>query len=164
MVSTHLRLLYYFWYKFIVMAKAIDVANVFLRLSQPEVGDTISNLKLQKLLYYAQGFHLAMNDGNPLFDENITAWAYGPVVESVYRDFKQYGSGAIPVPEDIDTSMFSKDQLELIEEIYEVYGQFSALRLMQLTHSEKPWMETSRDSIISREVMRDFFITRINAN
>jgi uncharacterized phage-associated protein len=90
---------------------------------------------MQKLLYYSQEFHLALNNGNPLFDGPITAWAYGPVVEAVYREFKQYGSGPKPVPEDIDTSMFTKEQIDLIAEINDVYSQFSALNLMNLTHS-----------------------------
>jgi len=93
---------------------------------------------MQKLLYYVKGFHLALNNGNSLFDGPITAWAYGPVVDAFYREFKQYGSGPIPVPEDIDTSMFTKEQIELIAEINDVYGQFSALKLMNLTQSYRP--------------------------
>lgn len=146
------------------MASAIEVANIFLKLTQPEVGDNISNLKLQKLLYYAQGFHLALNKGEALFNEPITAWAYGPVVESVYHEFKKFGSDALPVPDDIDVSMFSKEQLELIEEINDVYGQFSALKLMHLTHSEKPWIETARNNEISRDLMIEFFSTRVSTN
>ena len=146
------------------MVAATDVANVFLKHAQPEVGDTVSNLKLQKLLYYAQGFHLALNDGSPLFNEPITSWSYGPVVEEVYHKYKQYGSDSLPIPEDIDTSMFTKDQLDLIEEVNEIYGQFSALKLMQLTHSERPWQETTRNCIILPELMTAYFSTRINVN
>jgi uncharacterized phage-associated protein len=51
----------------------------FLKLSQPDIGDVISNLKLQKLLYYAQGFYLAIY-GKALFEEDIVAWEHGPVV------------------------------------------------------------------------------------
>jgi uncharacterized phage-associated protein len=145
------------------MRSAIDVANVFLKLSQPEVGDTISNLKLQKLLYYAQGFHLALYN-KPLFDDDIKSWDYGPVVENAYHQYKCFGSGPIPVPEDIDLSMFSEDQLDLLAEVNEIYGQYSALKLMHLTHSEQPWIETPRNSIIAPKLLRDFFLTRINTD
>ena len=57
---------------------ANDIARYILTLSTPEVGDIISNLKLQKLLYYVQGFHLAI-ENEPLFMEDIQAWQYGPV-------------------------------------------------------------------------------------
>src|SRR5271165_1232342 len=74
------------------MATALEVADVFLKLSQPEAGDTISNLKLQKLLYYVQGYHLAFY-GSELFPDPIVAWQYGPVVEGVYHNFKRFGYG-----------------------------------------------------------------------
>lgn len=61
---------------------AKDVANYFLAQVDEECGDSISNLKLQKLLYYTQGFHLAMT-GKLLFDEPIVNWQHGPVVESL---------------------------------------------------------------------------------
>ena len=77
------------------MHTAFSVAKYFLFLSDEEAGDTISNLKLQKLLYYAQGFHLALND-SPLFAESIEAWTHGPVVPVVYQLYKHAGASAIP--------------------------------------------------------------------
>ena len=69
-----------------VMLNCDDVAKYFLSLSDDSSGDYISNLKLQKLLYYAQGFHLAIFN-KPLFNEPIEAWAHGPVVGSSYRKY-----------------------------------------------------------------------------
>lgn len=88
--------------------RAIDVARYFLALADEEAGDLVSNLKLQKLLYYAQGFHLAMT-GRPLFDEPIQAWMHGPVVPAVYHAFKVYGSGPIPVAEAVDENPTATD-------------------------------------------------------
>ena len=65
--------------------KALDIANKIISKTDLEHGDTISNLKLQKMMYYRQGFHLAYF-GTPLFDEDIVAWQYGPVVPSVYKE------------------------------------------------------------------------------
>ena len=78
------------------MMPAHDVAKYFVSLVDEEAGDSISNLKLQKLLYYAQGAHLALRD-EPLFGEPIEAWTHGPVVPSVYRQYKQHGGEPIPV-------------------------------------------------------------------
>lgn len=136
--------------------KALDVANAILKLSNPEVGDFISNLKLQKLLYYTQGFSLAIF-GKPLFDEDIKAWDYGPVVECVYHTFKGHGSEAIYPDEKFDTSFLSEEESELLINVYEVYGQFSALKLMNMTHDESPWKNTIHNGIISHELMASFF-------
>lgn len=142
------------------MIHAQDVANVFLRLSEPEVGDTITNLKIQKLVYYAQGFHLALFD-SPLFDDHIKAWTHGPVVESLYHEYKQYGSSEIPIPTSPVNRRISKGQIELIQEVNIVYGQFSAWKLRDLTHSERPWVETPQNGIISQDLMKEFFKTKI---
>ena len=82
---------------------AQDVADYFLSIVDEEQGDSLSNLKLQKLLYYAQGFHLAIKN-EPLFDEDIEAWTYGPVVPSVYNQYSQHGGDPIPKPDKVDLS------------------------------------------------------------
>ena len=76
------------------MIPATEVARYFLSLTDEDAGELISNLKLQKLLYYAQGFHLAIF-GGPLFPESIEAWQHGPVVPEVYRYFHGQGSAHI---------------------------------------------------------------------
>ncbi len=139
---------------------AIDIAKTLLTLSNPEYGDIISNLKLQKLLYYSQGLHIALS-GEALFNDNIVAWQYGPVVENVYREFKVYGSGAIPVPENFDNSYLSKNQLEILKDVYDVFGQFSALKLMEMTHSEMPWKNTPIKGIISTQNLLSHFSTLV---
>src|SRR5689334_14747494 len=70
------------------------VADFFLLQVDDLAGDTISNLKLQKLCYYAQAWSLAL-DGKPLFGERIEAWAHGPAIPALYGRFKKYGFQAI---------------------------------------------------------------------
>src|SRR5260364_350033 len=82
------------------MVSVFDVANYFLTLVEEEVGDALSNLKLQKLVYYAQGFHLALFS-RPLFENAIEAWTHGPVIPGLYHAYKQYGAGALPRPVDL---------------------------------------------------------------
>ena len=118
-----------------------DVAEYFLSLQDEDAGDLISNLKLQKLVYYAQGYHLALFD-EPLFEEHIEAWLHGPVVPSLYREYKQCGVAPIPSPEDMDFSKFNNEEKEFLDEVYDVYGQFSAWKLRNMTHEDEPWRKS----------------------
>lgn len=128
--------------------------------SDEELGENISNLKLQKLLYYAQGFHLAMN-GAPLFNEPIVAWQHGPVVRAIYHQYSEFGAGALPTPEGFDPGVVDQDAQEVIEEAYSVYGQYSAWGLRNLTHEEPPWRDTPANGIISHDVMRRYFLDHL---
>jgi len=122
-------------------ASAHTVADFFLMQVDRNAGDTISNLKLQKLCYYAQAWHCALNDGEPLFSERIEAWAHGPVVPDVYRRFRGYRWETID-PEDVRDNPYhalSGDVLDLLQEVWEKYGALSAKQLERLTHSEAPW-------------------------
>lgn len=139
---------------------AHDVAKYFLALECEDAGDTMSNLKLQKLLYYAQGYHLAVH-GEPLFDDPIEAWQHGPVVPSVYHEFKEYGGSSLPCPVDFERDLYQDDVQQLLDETYAVYGQFSAWKLRDMTHDESPWRETPANNVISHELMRRFFLTQV---
>ena len=141
------------------MIPAIEVAHYFLSLTDEEAGDLISNLKLQKLLYYAQGFHLAIF-GEPLFPEPLEAWAHGPVVVDVYHHYKEFGGSFIP-PEDTDFSIFDKITRDFLNDIYSTFGQYSAWKLREMTHDEPPWANAYDEDIpgstISHESLVDYF-------
>ena len=146
------------------MVSAQNVAEYFLYSDgQTQSSEGISNLKLQKLVYYAQGFYMAIF-GEPLFDEEISAWTHGPVVESLYHTYKENGKNPIPAPEIFDsTEVFTDDQLRLLEEIEEVFGQFSAWALREMTHEEKPWKDHEELSdVIPKDEILEYFLTRIN--
>lgn len=141
-------------------AKAI--AQWILGLIDREAGDSITHLKLQKLLYYAQAWALVML-GHPLFTEDFQAWAHGPVVESVFDEYKSYRWDAIPEPSgftQVDDE--TKDHLAMI---LEVYGDFSAKHLEKMTHNEGPWKDARGDlppearsnAIISKQSMQQFY-------
>lgn len=153
------------------MPSCIDVADFFLASQDVEAGDLISIPKLQKLCYYAQGFALALT-GSPLFPEEIQAWSQGPVVPGLQERLGGHGTGAIPPPErewaDI-RELFSREQLEILDEVRELYGQFSAWKLRDFIHEEAPWkraFDASPESpgVISRESMRRFFRTQLAAS
>jgi uncharacterized phage-associated protein len=140
------------------MSKALEVANFFLFQSEEEAGDVISNLKLQKLLYYAQGLHLA-KFGKPLFDEKVEAWMHGPVVPVVYHHFKQHGDKGLPKPD--ACPKFGKVTQDFLSTIYRTYGQYSAWKLRNFTHDEPPWKNTPQSKEIPRSLLTEFFKTQL---
>jgi uncharacterized phage-associated protein len=128
------------------VATASDVARYFLALAA-EDGDLITNLKMQKLVYYAYAWTL-VGTGRKLFAEPIQAWANGPVVPSLYHRLKRYGAGpideeflAIESDEEFEqlAAKFPEDVLETLNGVYEQYMRLSAFDLVTQTHSEKPW-------------------------
>jgi uncharacterized phage-associated protein len=140
--------------------KAIDIAKTFLTFVNPEYGDFLSNLKIQKLLYYAQGFSLALHQ-KPLFEEKIIAWQYGPVVEEVYQELREFSNGAIPQPENYSIDFLNEDEIDLLKEVYDVYGQFSATKLVEMTHDEAPWKTTAIRKEINHQKLKKHFLTLI---
>lgn len=145
------------------MQSAQKIANYFLFLADDdEGGELLSNLKLQKLVYYAQGFHLAIFD-EPLFEAKIKAWQHGPVVPMLWHKYKHYGGGGIPAPEVQDFNELPASVRELLNEVYDAYGQFSAWALRNMTHEERPWREARGrgDEEISTDTMKEYFSTLI---
>lgn len=98
----------------------------------------MTTMKLQKLLYYSQGWSLAW-DEKPIFDEKIEAWANGPVVREVFARHRGYFT-----VEDWptgDSEALSSDQKETIDAVLEAYGDMSGQQLSDMTHEERPWIE-----------------------
>lgn len=112
----------------------------------------ITPLKLQKLLYYIQGISLRIY-GKPAFLSNIMAWQYGPVVEEIYKQYK--GRNPISTPK---TDYEVSDGLKkIIQLVVSSYGQIEAGLLIDLTHDEDPWVKSVNSSIISVELIKDYF-------
>ncbi|MFZ2163403.1 MAG: type II toxin-antitoxin system antitoxin SocA domain-containing protein [Sideroxyarcus sp.] len=136
-----------------------DVADYFLALQDEDSGDTISNLKLQKLVYYAQGVYLALYD-KPLFAERMEAWTHGPVVPDLYHRFKEYGSEAIPADQHFNLEKFDSDSREILDEVNRVFGQYSGWKLRNMTHEEPPWVNVKEPAgVISHESLKEYFKT-----
>jgi uncharacterized phage-associated protein len=142
------------------MYDVIEIAKWFLNRDRitdsMEDSDGISNLKLQKLLYYAQGASLVIN-GYPLFNDPLLAWTHGPVVERVYHAYKQYGSHPIPFEEAYDDSQIAEKDKEVLEGVYQSFSQYSAWKLRQMTHEEEPWKNTPSGAVISPALIKDYF-------
>jgi uncharacterized phage-associated protein len=147
-----------------------EIADWILSKTNWHAGDTISPLKLQKLLYYCQAWHCAIF-GKPLFAEKIEAWAHGPVEPSQYHRFRD-----IPAYSNIDihdveiaVPVLCDKTEELLNEVMSIYGEHSASYLECLTHSERPWKQTrgnlppeaASNCEIPVELMTEFY-TSIN--
>lgn len=128
--------------------------------------DIITHLKIQKLVYYAQGLHLAYFEDS-LFDENIEAWEHGPVVKELYNSFKQYGrKDLMLVFDDIKESdlSLSDDEKYIIKMAFSEYGAYSAIGLRQKTHNEPTWREAykpSQNVVIHKDKIKEFFIEQV---
>lgn len=142
------------------MCDCLKVAEYFLSMQDGDAGNAISNMKLQKLLYYAQGFAMVILE-RPLFEDDFEAWEYGPVVRNIYDKYNYYGSNALPKPDDFSLHQYSKEEKEFLNEIYDVYGQYSAWALSEMVYKTPPWKDTPRNSIISKVSMKKYFSTRI---
>ena len=143
--------------------RAQDIADYFLSLVDEEEGDSITHLKLQKLLYFAQGLYSAMHPDEPLFAEPIEAWQHGPVVPVIYQLYKQRGSTPIPRPEAFDANQYAPEVREMLDTVYSVYGQYSALKLSRLSHTEKPYVQVALNEVITVGSLRDFFSQLVEA-
>ncbi len=144
------------------MITARETANYLVAIAHDK-GEVVTHLQLQKLCYYAQGFSLATRD-RPLFSESIEAWKYGPVVPTLWHDFKKHGNDIIPPSPGFAKSSVPAEDRRLMLEVYGVYGQFSAWRLAELTHEEPPWRDTRRPDVnvvISHEAMSRYFKTQL---
>jgi uncharacterized phage-associated protein len=140
---------------------ALDVADWFLVRNKQamveEDAEPMSNMKLQKLLYYAQGAHLALYR-EPLFGEDLVAWRHGPVVPEVYHRFKEFGSAGIELEHDVDTDQFDDQTNQTLEQVYVNFGQFSAWKLREMTHQETPWRSTEQSQVIGIDSIEDYFV------
>ena len=130
----------------------------------------ISNLKLQKLMYFVEAYYMSKTGEKRLYDTEWSAWDYGPVNKKLYNYFKKYGSMEITLGEEEKSKieLLNSENKECIKKVYEVLGKFSAFELVTLTHlPDSPWdklknsgkynFDKLNDSIIKKEETRDWF-------
>ena len=141
------------------MYNAIDVAK-YIILFCKEKGYSISNLKLQKLLYFVQAQFLIVK-GEPAFLEDIEAWDFGPVVPEVYQYYKVWGSSELPLllAKGARAKIYEPDQ-RLMDEILKECAPYSAVSLVDITHNQDPWLDAYErhcNNVITRESIEEYF-------
>ena len=141
------------------MLAAEDVARYFLVNQDPESNEPISNLKIQKLCYYAQGFSLVVL-GKALFFEDIERWDHGPVIPSLWRTYNPNGPNPIPIPErPLRSDLYDLPTTGLLERVNQLYGRYSAWELRNKTHAESPWINTRDHCPMTHQSLRNHFET-----
>jgi uncharacterized phage-associated protein len=146
------------------MVNSITIARAMLdRACEKSIA--ISPLKLQKLMYYCQGYSLATY-GVRAFDGDIKAWKHGPVVELVYHEYKQYGNSSIS--HEIGKYFFdlNEENKAMIDFVLCNLGNLGAWELRNKTHREQPWKESFlADSLGSNKItdqqLERFFISEL---
>lgn len=126
------------------MVNCLNVARYFIiRAYEDGIEAEITNMKVQKLLYYAQSLHLALYD-EPLFDEEIQAWRHGPVCPPAYHFYSNFEAQRLPIPNSEALSELSPETKSLLEEVWEYFGNYHAYPLSDMTHGEFPWKKARR--------------------
>jgi uncharacterized phage-associated protein len=146
---------------------ANSVADFFIRFAH-KCGDCITNKKLQKLVYYAQAWHLALYD-KPLFRDRFEAWIFGPVQPRLYQRFKKYGSD--PINEQPSKPDISSPAEKHLKDVIEAYWKFTAWELERMVHQEDPWKKARNalapdkpsSKVISQEDMKKYYKQRLSA-
>jgi len=143
------------------MATASQVAKYIVNFFQ-QAGDPVTNLKLQKLLYYVQGWHLGLR-GAPAFEDRMEAWVHGPVQPGVYREYN--ANRWNPIVTEVQVPDLPAELIHLIGDVLETYGADSGYELELRSHRETPWLDArgtlapdeNSNAALSHETMQRFF-------
>lgn len=153
------------------MITIFDVANYFVMKSNSDTESTITPLKLQKLCYYAQAWSMVW-DGKELFKEDFQAWVHGPANYELFKKYQGFFRNEVITYVDyrFDPNIFSEEQLETLDIVWNEYGKYTGSYLEQLTHQEEPWKKTrgtaspgeACSKIIPKEMIKEYY-SKINA-
>lgn len=136
----------------------VDAARYTIHLAYNVKGGSLTPLKMQKILYLAQGWSYVWDD-TALFDDEFEAWRYGPVNMEVYDVFKKYGRDEIPAFEGNDSVRMTKAERETLEAVWDSYATWDAYALVELTHRQTPWLKNYTNGVghISNMDIKQFF-------
>lgn len=140
-----------------IMYNALDVARYIIDYEATQ-GRTVSNLRLQKLLYFVQCAFIGIL-GYACFDDNIEAWDYGPVVPKVYRAYKEYGSTVIPASSRPLNNNFSDKDSAIIATMLSATSNRTTGELVDITHRQDPWRNAyvpGLNNVISQKAIADY--------
>lgn len=148
---------------------ALDISKYIIERGY-ELGDFVSNLKLQKLLYFVQAEFMIEKDC-PCFYNKIEAWAFGPVIPDVYNKYKMFGSGSVPIVieprDDLDYKMIKdlimEEDKQIIDKVINLFLPYSAASLTDLTLNQKPWIDAYvcdclKIGEITNEALKEYFL------
>lgn len=142
------------------MANVFDCANFFIEISKKNEDFDMTNMKLNKLLYFAKGIHLART-GKLLFEQSVQAWQHGPVIPCIYFKYNECGYNPILSVDDYSYDTFSSEELNTLIDVMREYGKYSAGTLRNMTHKpDTPWTSSYVEGekiVIPDEALKNFF-------
>ena len=146
-----------------IIYDALTIAKWIINKIHPEP------LKLQKLLYLAQGYSYAFYD-RPLFKDDLEGWVHGPVVRNVYDIFKNYQYNSIDT--NFEVEELDDEAKDIINYVIKNFGKYDAKYLEKISHEQEPWILSRRgldpdersDKTISKESIANYFINEIFQN
>jgi len=155
------------------MTTAAQVAD-YLILKSPKTlkdGYPVTNKRLQKLLYYIQAWHLAI-EKEPIFSDKIEAWIHGPAIREIYETYKSFVAN--PIEKKVDpkiTEKIGEDNIKFIDRILNAYSKYDTATLEFMTHEEEPWqiarkgleVNQSSSNEITQESMKNYYTARLKA-
>lgn len=126
------------------MSTAVDVARFLVRY-HIDIRKSVTNMKLQNLLYYAWIEYYRTHSGGYLFDDRIYAWKLGPVVPAVYREYRIYAAMPISIVKDPENAIDEETQ-SFLRSFADRYKDMDAMDLVRRSHAPgKPWEEAYKD-------------------
>lgn len=142
------------------------IANEFLRLAR-EHGKQLTNMQLQKLVFLAHGYCLAVL-GRPLHFHHTHAWQWGPVIPKLYKALQRYGSEFVTEPLQTDDAVDpDSEEAEIIKGVLDAYGHYTGGQLLALTHRPNtPWSQTwarEKFAVIDDDLIAGYYRSLIEA-
>ncbi len=149
------------------ISRSLQVANYFLNKMEPESGESITPLKVQKIVYFCQSWQLSLFK-RVLFNEDFQAWQHGPVIPDMYMYFKNLNfnsNDSLPKVNDFDINIFDEEERSVLEMVWQVYGKYDGKFLEKLSHMDEPWRmawEKREDNnkgtvVITKESMQKYY-------
>lgn len=136
--------------------RALEVAKYVIN-HEHERKREITNLRLQKLLYFVQA-KVLVETGNPCFDDEMEAWEFGPVSPSVYHRYKFFGAWNLMEEQDAPKL---PEKSTMINEMLDRCADYQTWELVDITHMQRPWIEAykkGKGTVIHNSDIRDFFL------
>ena len=137
------------------MYNVIDLSNYIIAAFEKRKAP-ITNLKLQKILYYIQGYFYS-EFGRAAFCDELCAWTYGPVVPLAYYEYHLFGSSPLSVNK--EAKLFAdKEERRVIEKVIDKCKGITSSRLVNMTHNEAPWQSVELGETIQNQIIQKFFL------
>jgi len=138
---------------------ALDIAK-YVIIHEHKENFEVSNLRLQKLLYFIQAIILCKTNV-PCFSDDMEAWPFGPVIPSVYYTYRIFGNMNIILSEQETMPIIDEATKLFIDNILKVCRRYKTFQLVEITHHQSPWIDAHKNGskgIIEKSALKNYFL------